>query len=397
MTQRDEWRLSASWLKCFKACPMRCKYAYVMGLRPIEETDALRMGSNWHSVLEIGNTPEGAMCPNCAGGGGHGKCPICDGTGAMPDPVEAVTRYLNAAYETCPINKSTDEWEVERNILYYSFLAYQKYWEDDEIEVIDTEIPFRLKLCNPLTGATLPDVIVLGKIDKIVRLSNGVIRLMEHKSTSKSIESDSLYWQHLRLDPQFNLYPYAGRVYQTQGKLDCLSATDPLITGVYHDVWHKPQIRPKKLTQADSKKFVTDGLYCGMPFKVDDNLIRINGVAAEIEPGAKEGTFAIRETPDMFGARLYSDIASRPEYYFARREVSTIDDKLDKFEQEMYNIYQVARAMEKRGLWWQNDTQCEATFRCPYVPICYYDVAVDPNNPPDGFEIIFRQEHSIQE
>jgi len=81
--------------------------------------------------------------------------------------------------------------------------------------------------------------------------------------------------------------------------------------------------RPKKLTQAESKKFLmpenetvdeignSPTVYMGKRFYVAEHwqgtnllVLLIDGVRAEVTPGAKEGTFAIRETIGMFNARM---------------------------------------------------------------------------------------------
>ena len=187
---------------------------------------------------------------------------------------------------------------------------------------------------------------------------------MEYKSTSRAIDSGSTYWARLNLDTQINTYLQAIRELQLLGALDSrgIGATDPLISEVLYDVWHKPAIRPRKLTQADSKVFAESGEYCGQTFEVDlrlggyDKRVLVDGAEAEVEPGKKEGTFAIRETPDMFGARLLQSIYEEPE----------------------------------KHLWWTNENQCEATYKCPYVPICYQKLDVyDGETTPPGFRRIF--------
>ena len=392
MTKQKEWWLSASWLECFKACPYRCYLKYILRVLPVKDTDALRMGTNWHRLLEImGMKPE-SICPNCHPGGVIPDCPLCQETGVFPKKMmDAAIREINQAYAIVPNYKEPEEWELERIILLYTLLAYDWYWGDSKYEIIFNEQYFDIPLVNPETGRALPNVKVVGKIDKLLRTGTGIYLVGEHKSTSKSIDGDSNYWKRLRLSSQSNLYSLALKSY--------LSPEDMATKfgGILYDVWHKPTIRPKKLTQGDSKKFVADGNYCGQKFNViwldpdgdpgDIGFAEINGVAAQTEPGAKDGTFAIRETPEMFGARLLQDITERPEFYFARREIPILEADMERFKHELYNIYQTARNMNKVNSWYHNDQSCEATFHCPYIPICYNNLQVDENNVPDGFMI----------
>lgn len=399
---KKQWKLSASFFGAFKACAMRCYLKYVLGLIPDEDTDAQRQGTRWHRCLEIMGMKPRDLCLDCTATHPDSDCPLCEGTCVLPsEMMDAVIRYLNKVYKTVPMSKTREEWLTERAILLYSLCGYNWQYADDDFEVVAEEIQFSLSVRNPESGRALPNVTLDGKIDKIVRSPNGIYYIDEHKSTSKSIDSDSTFWSYLNLDTQTKLYPYAAQQLQLAGELWAygINPTDPLISGVRYDAWHKPGISPKKLTQAESKKFVETGEYMGEKFIIETNWgvpdpnidnkesVAVNGESAEVTPGAKEGTFSVRETPEMFGARLLVDIAERPNFYFARREISRTAAELRTFEYEIYNIYQTIKFMNKNGRWWTNEQQCEATFRCPYISICYNNIKVDGGTVPEGFKL----------
>lgn len=379
---KPTWKLSASLISSFKSCAWYIYLKYVLGLVPIEDTDSQRQGTNWHKCLEIMKL--------------------------QPDPgltnMDMVINYLNKMYETVPISKTKDDWLVERAVLLYSLCGYNWLYAEDDYTVVAEELEFSLPIRNPVTNRALPNVTLDGKIDKIVRSPNGVYYIDEHKSTSKSLDNDSTFWNHLNLDTQTTLYPYVAQQLQLAGQLEQfgIRATDPLISGVRYDAWHKPGIQPKKLTQAESKAFVnvdseTRGQYYGEQFEIHTELtdgpncgyLLINGEPPQIEPGAKEGTFTIRETPEMFGARLLQDISERPGFYFARREITRTADDLKRFERQLYNIYKVLKFLEKNEGFWMNEQHCEATFRCPYIGLCYNNVDVASGVVPEGFRNIF--------
>lgn len=397
---KKTWKLSASLIATFKACPYRCYLKYVLGIVPIEDTDAQRQGTNWHRIREImGMKPE-AVCVECANKGQKNPtCPICQGTDITPvDMMDAVIRQLNQAYEHVPLSKTKDEWLAERAILLYSCAGYNWHYADDDFEVVAEEIQFSIPVRNPKTGRALPNVVLDGRIDKLVRSPNGLYYVDEHKSTSKAIDPDSLYWRHLRLDTQTLLYTYAAQQLQLAGDLEeyGIKPTDPLISGVRYDAWHKPQIRPKKLTQAESKKFVETGEYMGDKFEVKESYedkenkllhLHINQEPAEIEPGAKEGTFAIRETPDMYGARLLKDIGERPEFYFQRKEIDRTAQDIEKFQRQIVSIYHTLKFIERNNGWWEDESQCEATFRCSNIDLCYNNVDLSDGHVPEGFRL----------
>lgn len=387
MTKR-KWKLSTSFISAFKACPTRCRLSYILGLRPIGDTDSQRNGNHWHRIQEIYNMKPATVCPDCAKKGKTDtKCPLCAGTDILPaDIMDAVIRYLNQAYANRSMSKTVEEWETERIILLYSLVGYNWYYQNQQpFEIIDQELEFSIPLRSPGSGRALPDVMIRGKIDKVIKDENGKLYIWDHKSTGRPIDSDSSFWSHLRLDTQTTLYPYAYM-------MDTGKFAEPI-----YDVWHRPQIRPKKLTQAESKKFVENGEYCGEKFEVeyegieDTEVWNINGRIATIEPGKKEGTFAIRETPEMFGARLLQDIIQRPEYYFVRRDIPRTEDDLKRFEREIFNIYQTVRLMHKNDSWFQNEQQCEATFKCAYTGICYNNIPIEEGMKIEGFKNIYKE------
>ena len=225
----------------------------------------------------------------------------------MPhDLMEAVGRELNRLYEKIP-----GDLEVERIKILYMLAGYKWRYQDDELTICRTEEKFSIPLVKPGGTRAMPMVCIRGKIDKTIENKNKAEYIMEHKTTTSSVDPDSTYWNRLNLDTQTLLYPFACRTAHME------------ISGVIYDVMHKPGINPKKLTQAESKQFVEDGVYCGQKFEITEErdieslpeynvehpdklseeernvkapliCVRVNDTLAEVEPGKKEGTFAIK-------------------------------------------------------------------------------------------------------
>ncbi len=397
--------LSASAIAAFKSCPIRFKNAYHLGIRREGDTEAQRIGTNWHRICDIITRKPESVCERCAKKAiTDQNCSLCAGTGYLPkDLMDAVTRELVRLY-------SYESAATEQTKLLYSLSGYRWYYEDQPEEVVTREQRFELSLRNPETGRALPGVKLVGMIDKIIKW-NGRPAIKEHKSTSSSVDPDSDYWGHLNLDTQTKLYLYTVRRMQADGELVPwgIRPEDPPINTILYDAYHKPSIKPKKLTQAESKKFVDgvvddedDGVYhykyMGQWFEVcsstDDKgfWVQVNGVQAEVELGKKEGTFAIRETPEMYGARLLTDISERPEFYFRCVEITRTDKEMEAFEWELYNIYRTMQTMIKTGHWYGDEHQCENRYKCDYLSFCYNSIELTVDNIPEGMKCIFKKE-----
>lgn len=389
--------VSASFIRVKNKCDYLCYLKYFLGLRTIHDTDPQRFGNRWHTCQEIlGRSP--GVCTDCAQKAADDpECPFCGGTHFIPeDRMELVVDYLNKYYAEVPPNKDRLEWLTERAKVMYGMAAYDWYYSNSHYETIATELKFDLPVKNPATGRTLPNCKLVGKIDKLVRNQNGIPMIMEHKTTSSSLNSDSTFWGNLRLNTQISMYIYAAQQMQLAGDLEMygIKATDLLIQDCVFDGLHKPGIAPKKLSQKDSKEFVKTKKYYGKKFEVSADETKgfadvcIDGEMAEVEEGKKG--YAIHETPEMYGMRLMTDMSERPEFYFGRREVARTKKDIENFQKKIYNVYQGYKFMCRTETWSKDEDQCEATYVCEYTGLCYNNV--DPTvGDISGFKRIFEK------
>jgi len=404
----QEIRLSASSISDFRACPMRYLYNYVFGLQPEKEKDSFRIGNIWHRCHEILEMIPQGKCPACLRREEiRANCYLCNGTGVLPaDLMESVIRYLNYKYKTVPENKTYDDWQTERINILYSLSGYKWHYPDmaNRFQSMAAETRFDLPVLNPGTNKRLGKAKIVGKIDEIIQdTETGLYYIRERKSTSQSLEGTT-YWTKLQRDIQVTTYLYGARRSQMLGRLEKfgIMRDEPLIQGVWWDAWHKPSIAPKMLSQADSKEFVKTGEYFGEKFNirkvnraVRDGFVidyEVNEVFVKSSPGKKEGTFSIFETPEMFGARLLSDIATRPDFYFQQREVSRTDEQLEQFEIELMKMVQLIRAVESKNLWYHNTRACESPFHCDFKDICYSGMELNEEDCPEGYKKYIREE-----
>ncbi len=395
-------RQSASAISAFKQCPMFYHLRYNKKLEPVEEATSLRMGTNWHRCLEILTMGPKAVCEDCAQlAKPDADCPLCEGTGFLPEDLQdALIRHIDQAYATVPVYIERDKWAVEKYTILYSALGWAWYWQRDEVKTIAREVSFKRDAGQGVTR--------VGRIDRFVRYQRRAM-LGEYKSTSKPIDSGSAYWDGLRLDSQITLYLFEARELQRKGLLANygLRADSPLLDGVLYDVWGKPTTKPKKLTLADAKKFLTGEAHTyydtkmvvRIEYEAEGGLptaIFVNGESARVIEGAAPKptkknpeptpTYTIRETPEMYGIRLLDDITTNPEKYFARREIARTDRELERGDEEFHRIARVVRFMTMQKLWFTNQYQCNATFRCSFMPICTHGLIPEGDEIPNGFK-----------
>jgi len=408
-------RLSVSTIQDFKACSLRHLYRKEYGLQPIKEKDSVRIGKIWHRCHEILEMIPQGRCPDCFKEEElQPDCYLCQGTGQLPvDLMDAVMQYLNVTYAEVPENKTHDQWATERIIILYSLSGYRWLFPDmhQRFRPMANEVWFELPVFNPKTGKKLSKAVEVGKIDGIIQdTETDLYYIKERKSTGWTIEGTK-YWDKLKIDPQITSYLRAARMYQIAGRLEKfgIMRDEPLIQGIWYDVWRKPEIAPKKLSQGDSKKFVETRKYFGEQFEIgscecaDDGYEvlracrKVNGVPATVTLGKKENTFSIFETPEMFGARLLSDIAERPDFYFAQREIPRTDPQIEKYERDLFKQAQIIRHIKEKELWVPNERACEVPFRCDFKDVCYSGIELGPEDMPEGFERYKRKSEEEKE
>lgn len=320
-------KLTHSRMACLKDCPRKHYWRYEARIRPREDSEALRIGSLLHEGLETREIPEKPEYPEWVIGN----------------------------------EEAENKWDVTFAKVAGLLLGYFEYWEDDDCEVLATELEFEMPIKNPETGGVAKTSIAAGKIDKIVTLPKkmgGGIALMEHKSTSDSIAPDSDYWLRLKLDQQISLYWIAA----VEEGYD--------IGTVLYDVIKKPGIRPKQIPVCPE---------CDAPYEANKDGIC---VSCGVIYGKKKDKRV--ESPDEYQARLVNDIRERPEFYFARKEIPRLRVDLEEFEVELWQQHRQLSDLRKFDRWYRNTSRCSAPWRCEYLDVCGRGHKAE-DGVPDGF------------
>ncbi|NOQ21606.1 MAG: hypothetical protein GQ565_03000 [Candidatus Aegiribacteria sp.] len=391
-----ELRLSASSNSDFLSCQRRYQLSHIYGLKTDTDKESLRVGGRWHTCHEMLELKPGVFCPRCAKREEVDvACYICEGSGRVPeDRMGVVTRYLNKVYAVTPDNMTADEWELERVNLLYSLIGHQWYYKDteDRFTIIGSELKLEIPIYrHQHSKRRMRKAVFVLKMDRLVReKATGLVYVWERKSTSRSLNDD--YWQGLTQGDQVTGYVWGARIAQKLGLLAAygVSPEDTLIAGAFCDVWHKPTIGPRMLTQKDTRVLMETGQYLGEVFSIgkgaEDSSTNINGIPAQVVQG-KQG-IAIRETAGMFGARLLQDISDRPEFYFQQRPCSYTDADLAAFGGKQPMLARQIRYVEGNNIWLADLHSCNSTFRCEFYDFCRSGAKYTPGDAaPCGYKL----------
>ncbi|NCB75270.1 MAG: hypothetical protein EOM51_11105 [Clostridia bacterium] len=284
-------KITSSSLNKFLACQRAYFYRYELGLMPVETAEALSFGKAFHAAMEARN--KGMTCEE-----------------ALADGIIHVAGNEQSA--------------ATLSGLVYGYFARYK---DDQPLAIKSEINFTHKIGKYGFRAA-------GVIDGLAEL-NGGYALLEYKTTSQAIDTDSDYWVRLRSNIQLNQY------------VDALETLGYPVREIVYDVTRKPAIRPKQ-----------------------------------------------NETLEDYSARLFEDCAARPDFYFAQRRVSVLSDDLERFRTSRREIcYQIAanrkrqkRAATKASPWLCCNQQITCN-SCEFKVFCLHGMEATESEIPTGFYV----------
>jgi hypothetical protein len=224
------------------------------------------------------------------------------------------------------------------------FEGYRNRWEEydrNTYETICTERAFKAPLMNPETGGISKTFHLAGKIDALAKeKATGKVVIVEHKTTGQDIGPGSDYWRKLPIDGQVSGY-YVGA-----------EAIDYPASKCLYDVIRKPTIKPLKATPEDKRKYNKDG---------------------SLSKACREND----ETPDEWYERLSADIASRPDYYYARIEISRSDNDLLEYLFDMWAVSREIADAQRMNRWSRNPQACSVYGTCEYFGVCTGEQDID--------------------
>lgn len=301
--------LTNSRAKDFRACARLHQLRYERGYRPAVEASELRFGSLIHTGLEA-----------------WWRAPAAERW-------EAASAALTTA----------DADALDRVKALVLLAGYHARWIDEPLDAIAVEHEFTVPLINPATGAASRTWTAGGKIDAIVRhRDSGRVYVVEHKTSSETLDPGSDYWRRLLLDSQVSTYMMAVRAL----------GYEP--AGTIYDVIAKPAQRPLLATPEDKRRY------------------RKGDGALDARQRDRD------ETLDEYRDRITEAVSAEPERYFRRAEIV----RLEEDERDAaFDLWQTGRAIadaRNAGRWPRNPDACIRYSRaCVFFDCCTRVASID--------------------
>ena len=294
--------LTQSRLATARTCQRKHDLRYNQGFRAVQEEQVLFFGSLVHTALEAWWLSTGDR--------------LRDARAALA--VSECDQFTRAMAEAM-------------------MFGYDARWgeEQQHYEVIAVEQGFCADLRNPKTGALSRTWCLAGKIDVIVRdRRDGLVRIVEHKTSSESVEPGSAYWKRLRMDQQVSVY-FVGATSLGHDVAACV-----------YDVLAKPGQRPYKATPPESRKYKANG---------------------ELYTNQRDRD----ETPEEYRERLLAAIGEDPTRYFARGEVVRLESEIEEALTDIWELGQQVREAKLAGRAPRNPGACMNYNReCEFFSVC---------------------------
>lgn len=342
--------LTFSRMQCHKRCRRLHHYRYNLGVRKGDVARPLRFGGAMHVGWE---------------------------SLGLGQSIDEATIRATQPYETLPGWATTDEavaeWMVERESVAQLLYGWWWYYTDDPdiAEFEATEFAFYLPIRNPATGARTNRWKRAGKIDGIVRLRDGRLAVLEHKTTGDDISPSSDYWLKLEFDEQISGYLLAAREMGYD------------VETVLYDVVRKPTIAPRQIPVLDEQG-------CKIVHDTDGNRVYLKDGSPRQSASARDGHSLLTRTENHkeFGERLNQDIIDRPAFYYARREIPRLHADLVEYEHDLWQQAADIREGLRAGRHFRNSGACTTMGRCEFLDLCKQ--GINPDEVPEGFR---RVEH----
>lgn len=330
--------LTNSRSNCFGECHRKHYYRYEMGAKQVNEAENLRFGTLVHACLERWWAY-------------HKGCQTADGN--VLSRMMMVYHYLEERRTA-----GDDPFELAKARVMMD--GYEAAWGMVECQTVSVEEKFTAPMLNPDTNGVSRTWVLGGKMDVVAWL-DGMLQVVEHKTTAYDLSGESKYWTKLAIDPQVSQYYVGGR------------AIGHDIQRTTYDVLRKPALRPSQVPVLDA-----DGVK--QVFDVNGERVRTKDGKKWRETGdtAQGYTLQVRsETPDEYETRLAAEIMGNIEKYFKRRDVPRLDSDIVEFLGDKWAIGREIADAQRANRWPKNPRSCDSFGTCEFFEVCAGRESID--------------------
>ncbi|GEM_PF-2197636 len=272
---------------------------------------------------------------------------------------EAYARALNAPWADALLALEADPFVRAKALAV--LIGYAKCYAGRfgaaQIEGVEEEFSF--PLVNPETGGLSRSFDVAGKIDLLLGEA-GLHKVLEHKTTTDSLDASSDYWDRWIMDTQTSQYFISRKAKGIEpDTIVCDAIRRPMLQATWVPVLDENGL--KIVLDNDSRRVRTKD---GKRWK-----------QSKTEPG--EIIFQREMTPEEYFHKILADVESRPEYYFAQREVGRRDSEILEYMQDAWALSQEILYRRRYSLWPRNPQACSQLGGCDYFALCCGRAEVD--------------------
>jgi hypothetical protein len=241
---------------------------------------------------------------------------------------------------------------IDRIYLRVMICAYVCVWSKVECDVLAVEAEFKAPLANPKTGVVSDYWLRSGKIDLLIRLPNGVVTLVEHKTSSADVGPGSTYRRRLDMDEQVSYY------------VEGAKSIGFLPHAVIYDILKKPKHELKLATPEEDQIWT--------------KITKKNPVSR-----LRKGQRLTDETMEDFLGRLAEDVGSNLDEWIVRVPLHRGSSQLNSYMTDVWNQSESMRIMDETNAHFPNSDACGggygSGFGCQFNDVCNGDA--DLENP----------------
>lgn len=340
--------LTASRLVKFQRCARAHHYRYELGVAPVQSAPALAFGTAIHAALEA-----------------FWRAWMTDGYGSTESALDALL-----ACGLDPLSLVKAQVMVSAYCARYMMLAARS-------TVLAVEVEFSAPLVDPDSGVTSGRWLLAGKIDAIVRLPDGRVAIVEHKSSGRDASAGSDYRARLTLDAQVGIY------------FDGAEALGYAADLCLYDVLVKPSMEPALATPPEERKYTKPkSRACrecakkapapGPHFDEKAQVFCVDGQVQTDPGGVLYANLRDRdETAEEYAERLMAAVEADPDRYLVQAELVRTAEERDDCRRDVAATVRAIELNRRQGYAPRSAQSCFVHGRCEYLDACHAPSMID--------------------